>query len=547
MSQIQYPKYVQPANYQITHFEKIDKITKQEKYYADGSDKGNGKTIPPLYLCQNRNLRLFVVCPLSVVDSWIKHAKIYGIPVECIVTYDSLRSTKGRQPKHGYLNRVDTLHAGGGSSVEFKATEKLVVAIKNGLKVIFDECHKLKNRSAQFKACKEICRAVYEIEAELESKAEVNTKCESTCGFLSATFFDKKEHSKQVLELFGIITANFMYRTNNITGLVEYAKFGLGEVIQKASSYDSKTTAEIVSKFNLNTGSINGMETTTEKLCYELLTKVIFKYVGSVMDNTKDRDLKKSVLLKDVKSSKLPLDVLNIVMNYLIYEDKKNGYFKVSKDVEKQIQDKVEQYAKAIGFNHNDDNVDLRKLGSAIQITEQIETLKLEIFEREAIKELEANPKCKGVIFLNFIDNIEELAERLRKYNPIIFYGKTKNRGAWIDKFMNDSNSRLFIANTLISQGFEIDDQKGDEERFVLISTSHRVIEMDQAMGRVFRKNTKSSVKIRIVYANIKLGKHQLKEARIINAIVNKTGVLKSLPGGDKRKYPGDFEDEYEM
>jgi hypothetical protein len=539
MSRITYPQLVVPENYQVSHFERVDKIIEEEGFYCDPSQPGLGKTYPPLFQCQKRGLSLFVVAPLSVVDRWISVCAEYGVVLKCVVSYDSLRSTKNKQPKHQYLERIDNVLNAGSESVEFKATDKLKKLIAEGCVFVLDECHKLKNRSAQWKACKEITREI------LESKSE------SSFSLLSGSFFDKIEHARQALELMGILKSRFMYRTNPHTGLLDYMRFGLGEVIDKAKKYDTEETNKILNEHHISTINSKKMESVSEKVCYELLTKVILKHVGSVMTNDKIRNLKNGKFIKESngKRCKLIPDIMNIIANYLLVEDKKNGYFKVSPENEKLISDKVAEYARAIGFNPDNDDVDLKRLGKGVQISQQLEALKIaDIFERVTREKLTANPKAKMVIFLNYIDNIEDLFRRLKEFNPIIFYGATKNRGKWIEKFMKDPTARVFIANLTVGGiGIELDDQIGDEDRYVLMSPSFRVIEMYQGLQRVFRKNTKSNVWARIVYADIRLGKHQIKESRILNAITKKSGVLKSIPGGELQKYTGEFEDEYEI
>jgi hypothetical protein len=529
-----YAKLVTAESSQVSHFDRVDAITKNDKIYIDVSKPGLGKTFPPIHLCQKYNLSLFVVAPKSITDMWENKAKEYGITVECIITYESLRGFKNRALNHPYLQRIDSVHNAGSESVEYKVTDRLIKVIEKGCMFVLDEFQKLKNRSAQWKASKTITIAIDEI------------KSESRCGLLSGSAFDKPEHARQVLELTCILKSRFMFRTNAHTGLLDYMSHGLGEVITKSASYDEATTLKILEKHQLSTINNRRMETVAEKVCYELLAEVILKHKGSMMFESKSRNLKNSKLVTIGTECGWNSDIMNIIANYLIEEDKKNGYFTVCPETEQKISEKVGQYARMMGFNPDNDDIDLKRLGHCVQITEQLETLKLEIFERVSKQRLEDNPNCKGVIFLNFIDNIKELGKKLKDYNPTLFYGATKNRGAVIEDFMKNPESRVFIANiTVGGVGIELDDQVGDAPRFCLVSPSYRVIDMYQAMLRVFRKNTKSDVWIRLVYGNIRLGKHIIKESRIINAIIKKSEVLKSI-SSPTEIYPGNFEDEYE-
>ena len=55
----------------------------------------------------------------------------------------------------------------------------------------------------------------------------------------------------------------------------------------------------------------------------------------------------------------------------------------------------------------------------------------------------------KVVLWSNFVGNIELLAERYQRYQPVVYYGKTKHtaRDQAVDRFNNEDSCRLFIAN----------------------------------------------------------------------------------------------------
>lgn len=521
-------KLVEPLSFQTKHFERVEEIIRIEKFYTDFSRLGSGKTYAPLYISQKQNLPLFVIAPLTVLDVWKTKAKEYDIKLIESITYDSLRGVKTRQLKHSWLTR-----SGLDENTEFTPTPQLEKLINDGCIFAVDEAHKLKNRSAQFLACKAITHAV------------LKSNSKSFFVVISATIFDKTECARQFLELTGIITQHFMFRSR--FGSVEYENFGLGEVINRAKKYNEQKTLEILTEFDLN--DYRHIETTIQKLIYRLLIEVIQYNIASVMSKSnRDKDLKDSALAKVMGDQFLLPDLWNIVANYVFRENKKNGYFNLlNLEDERQLMIEINELARGVGYFGDPNNIDLTRLGKMSTSLQNIETIKLSIFNRITRLILLIYPKAKGVIFLNYKKNMKELVDKLSEYNPVLVCGETKNRSKLIEKFQTNPKCRVFIGNTSIAQGFEINDQRGDEPRFLLQSPSYKVIDMLQSSGRIFRESTKSSVWNRTVYVNfVSEGKNVFKEKRILDAIAKKSTVLKSIMGNEGQLYPGDFEDEYE-
>ena len=93
---------------QVDHLERLKKIAKYNPVILDFSMLGTGKTFTSSYLALALGFRhVIVICPPSLEHRWSEMKTKYGIPIDQIISYNSLRSTKCHQPKHGLLSRYD--------------------------------------------------------------------------------------------------------------------------------------------------------------------------------------------------------------------------------------------------------------------------------------------------------------------------------------------------------------------------------------------------------------------------------------------------------
>lgn len=147
-----------------------------------------------------------------------------------------------------------------------------------------------------------------------------------------------------------------------------------------------------------------------------------------------------------------------------------------------------------------------------------LETAKLEIFDKETKKQLTQNPYCKVVCALNYTDNINDLMERLKEFNPHKLDGSvnTQKRDEIIKKFQEPTvECRLLIANiSVIASGIDLDDKIGDFPRYVFVSPTYKIIDMNQLSFRFLRSlDTKSNTLIKYVYSYHSVNKKDLDKA----------------------------------
>ena len=95
---------LQLALHQEPHYARILHNLDRNNIYFDASITGEGKTEVSLFLAQQQNLNILVICPLNVVDVWETRVKKYRLQNHLVdvITYDTFKVTvpgKGNEAK----------------------------------------------------------------------------------------------------------------------------------------------------------------------------------------------------------------------------------------------------------------------------------------------------------------------------------------------------------------------------------------------------------------------------------------------------------------
>ena len=130
-------------NFQIPHVLQLEESLLNNNCIIDSSDTGTGKTYTTLALVKKRGLTPFIICPKSVIKSWIDVANDFNIKIFGISNYELLKENK-------YYN--ENLE-----KIDFQYMEKIVVNDKEtniflfpqDVIVIFDEAHRCKNYKSE--------------------------------------------------------------------------------------------------------------------------------------------------------------------------------------------------------------------------------------------------------------------------------------------------------------------------------------------------------------------------------------------------------------
>lgn len=195
----------------------------------------------------------------------------------------------------------------------------------------------------------------------------------------------------------------------------------------------------------------------------------------------------------DINLRRLKKDVLDLPDKIYTteYVEMSAKQLKIYKEVKAEVKENIDMVKKAI--NPLSEMIRMRQatgytgiLSSTIQ-----ESAKLDRLE-ELLEEIVANNE-KAIVFSNWTSMTTPTFERLRRFNPAIITGETKDRVTEQDKFMNDDNCKVIIG-TIGAMGTGL-----------TLTAANTVIFLDepwnkankyQAEDRAHRIGTKSNVNI---------------------------------------------------
>jgi SNF2 family DNA or RNA helicase len=510
---------------QIPQVKNIIEILKNNICAFDMSMMGAGKTYVSSEIAVKFGFkRVIVICPASVVGKWKMMKSTYGVPIQYVMSYEMLRSTKDHQPYHGLLKRFDEIINERSRSVSFRpsgedgipvletrhqvrfeATDKLKEIVKEGCLFIFDEAQKVKNKNAQWYAAKTIAETLIEISGK------------SRFLLLSGTPIDKEEHALNIMNMMGFIRSRKLYTTDEGKIILIGAK----ELILFCEKVNKKATEDTLASYPIR------VKEDVNKLCYYLFQNVIKKYMTSSMPPPKisnvNIDTKNGYYIMESETDKVKL---------------RNAIDTINRTLRKRI------YRRADGNIYNNP---IQKLGGVVKQLMLIEALKVPIFVRLAKQKLQENPNAKVALFVNYTSNLDALIKDLSIYNPIKFNGQVSKdeRQILINKFQEPNNDyRLFIGNIGASAtGIDLDDKYGNFPRYAYASPNFSILDLHQLTRRFYRLDTKSNSVFRFVYVK------GFSEVNILNNLAKKSNVMKDtlteqVEGGIK--FPGEYENEIE-
>lgn len=243
---------IELREYQIPHYERVKEILSQSHFYLDGTRTGKGKTYIACKLAEELGLKLLVICPLTVKENWRRVGE--ELDIVDIITYQSLRTTKGRQPTHGLLQRID------GNKIEFIPTDYLLDILDDGVLIIVDEYHHVKNKSIQNAAVRALISEVKETRSRV--------------GMLSATPIDREELAINLLLTLGVM------KNESISQLLSYIN-----VIEPSSHNFWRMRSVFINKAS-----------DCKQLIYTVFINVIKKKVMSIMVEDEKSEYKLNVI-----------------------------------------------------------------------------------------------------------------------------------------------------------------------------------------------------------------------------------------------------------
>lgn len=131
--------------YQLPHMLQLQETMSANSCILDASDTGTGKTYTALALCKTLKKDPFIICPKSVIPSWLNASKHFSMNIFGIANYELLKSCKY------YTNNLEKVECPYMDSVEIqdknkkKVKKDFIFQLPNTVMVIFDEAHRCKN------------------------------------------------------------------------------------------------------------------------------------------------------------------------------------------------------------------------------------------------------------------------------------------------------------------------------------------------------------------------------------------------------------------
>lgn len=571
---------VELLGHQGDHAQRLMATLDRFRFALDLSTPGAGKTFVATHLAKELGVKhVVVVAPLSILPKWRSMEIEHGLPLRHAISYCSLRSVTGKQPKHGLLRREDTFStpttslspttdsAGYGAAgqqqqqqgqqqTKFFATEAWNTLVREGVLLVVDEIQNVKNVSSQFLSVKELIRSIL-----LATDAAIPTTVThpSKVLLLSGTPIDKPEQVVNLLRALGISTTRALGHFNPQTRRCE-AK-GFRQILRFVYEHLSLITDSNVPPSRaiaLLLHTAEAVADTYEQYAYDVTAYSKRDFFGTVL-----YQLFRDVILKVIGSKMPPRASTNSV-------DKRNAFYQIEEEpMRRLLREGVSRLMNVTSFdegtqqvtiNHADRGMTFRGIARALQM---IETAKIPTFIRVARAALLENPNKKVVLCLNYTDSIIDIATALEEFGPLIVRGSTseRQRGEILSKFQRcDGKYRLLIGNlSCLSTGIDLDDKSGEFPRLALVSPNYSTITLHQLVYRFLRADTRSDSQVHFVFGRAYVSPDSklthMEELSVLNALSKKSGILRDVANATVTdssladestaaiRYPGQYEE----
>lgn len=138
-------------SFQVAHTLQLSESFNKENCILDASDTGTGKTYCAIALCKILNLRPFIICPKSVINTWTDVCDKFNVKMYGIANYEMLKSgnyytedfEKAECP---YFDKIKVADGKvGDNGKEQGAKYEYEFKLMNDTLIIFDEAHRCKN------------------------------------------------------------------------------------------------------------------------------------------------------------------------------------------------------------------------------------------------------------------------------------------------------------------------------------------------------------------------------------------------------------------
>lgn len=536
----EYPELVLRPH-QEEHYQRVREILEVFYFYMDASKQGTGKTYIAGKLSLDLGLPIMVICPLSARHIWNDISAEYGVPIYDIpgtggvMTYDSLSSKKGKQPKHGLLIRDDTF-----SKPVYYPSPVWQAIVDEGVLLIVDECQLAKNDNTRNRALAGLMQSIY-------------GGGNSRAAFLSGTPMNEAEHTVNFLRMVGFIQSSNLVDRGRATGVQE--------AIEWASRMDPTEARKFVQSTTLDTTQAGAIE-----YVYQLFIRIIRKGIMSIMPNPLDRlkNIKNGFYYLDPESADEYREGIIDLIKATRYRPETNDEAVVNEMTHDEITQLIGRTGRPLPATGAvlaqqtlaEGQVSLANLGRITKALIRIQKAKVraairvatEIITTPRFNSLGQRVHPKVIIFASYYEVIDALLEGLAEFNPVELTGrvKEKDRVRNIKAFQTrNTDVQALVGNPIVGGlSINLQDDTGLFPPFLFIFPDYRINELMQASDRTTRPGIVEETFVRIFY-----GLSGTIETAIIGAMARKGKIMREVTFEQTLTgalFPDQFENEIE-
>lgn len=457
--------------YQVPHTLQLFECLSERKRVLDASDTGTGKTYCALASCKMLKLKPFIICPKSVISNWVETCKYFDLDYLGIANYEMIKNGKYYTENYEPVN-CPFMDKQTKSTIDPKTKKSIKendyeFYLPNDTLVIFDEAHRCKNSGTD------------------TSKLLIAlNKNDIKIMLLSATISDKINCFKPFGVIFGFYkeVSGFRKWLNDKKNILENKK-NILENKKNSKFYDVFDYNKFLD--NENFSDFNDFSESND----------------STIDETKKDNNKDEEKLKIIHESIFPnygsrMKIKELGDLFPQNTISANCYNLNNKDEVDKIYNEINDLIKEIKNKETKANA----LGKLIRARQKVEMLKIPLFIELAEEALESNYSV--VIFVNYLDTLEQIKKELSDYSPQIIKGgqSIEERTENIKNFQSNKNKVLIAMCQAGNVGISLHDIHGGHPRMSIISPTWSGQDMKQVLGRIHRSGAKSPAVQKIVY-----------------------------------------------